>query len=238
MQNFKNVINECLVKADPDELVCNVLPLPELHLLLGFVTHLHKILYRVWPHILIWGRGKWTVHGRHGGGLDGANSMKLLRKLDELGAAVPRALIPIVNLLKKFKSIVDGCFGWDLCWDYKERISSFTAAFLKLQAYVMKAFKVKLTTTWKIHMVCAHLQPLLTRLRTGLAVVCEQAGEAVHSKFKATRSRYKRNKYHSNHGKAQKSGVVHWSSWNVKLVNKNTIQKYREKFRSRRYNEH
>ena len=58
MQNFKNVINECLVKADPDELVCNVLPLPELHLLLGFVTHLHKLLYRVWPHILIWGRGK------------------------------------------------------------------------------------------------------------------------------------------------------------------------------------
>ena len=103
--------------------------------------------------MLIWGRGKWTVHGRHGGGLDGANSMKLLRKLDELGAAVPRALIPIVNLLKKFKSIVDGCFGWDLCWDYKERISSFTAAFLKLQAFVMKAFKVKLTTTWKIHMV-------------------------------------------------------------------------------------
>ena len=94
--------------------------------------------------------------------------------------------------------------------------------------------KLTLTITWKLHMVCSHLESLLDRLGTGLAIVCEQAGEAVHCKFKKTKSRYQMNQYHNNHGKAHKSAVVHWSSWNVHALNKTTIQKYREKFRRRR----
>ena len=133
---------------------------------------------------------------------------------------------------------MEGCFGWELCWDYKERIAAFTESFLKLQTYSQEVLKVKLTTTWKIHMVTAHLEAQLTKLNSGMAVVCEQAGEAVHSKFKATKARYKRNKYHKDHGKAQMSGVVHWSSWNVHSVNKSSIQKYREKSRSRRSKGH
>ena len=45
--------------------------------------------------------------------------------------------------------------------------------------------KLTLTITWKLHMVCSHLESLLDRLGTGLAIVCEQAGEAVHCKFKS-----------------------------------------------------
>lgn len=68
MSKFKNVINQCLVEADPTELVGNVLPLPELHLLMGVGNHHHKLLLKVWPALVLFGRGKWTVHGRHGGG--------------------------------------------------------------------------------------------------------------------------------------------------------------------------
>ena len=46
--------------------------------------------------------------------------------------------------------------------------------------------------------------------------------------------RYKRNKYHAQHGTAQKKAVVHWSSWNLHPINKSTIQMYREKARARR----
>ena len=60
-------------------------------------------------------------------------------------------------------------------------------------------------------MVCCHLDPLLDRLGRGLAIMCEQAGEAVHDKFKRTKLRYNKNKYHQSHGKAQKKAVVHWS---------------------------
>ena len=76
MQKFKNVVNQCLVKAEPDELVGVKLPLPELHLLIGVSNHYYKLLLRVWPQLALFGRGKWTIHGRHGGGIDGANSVR------------------------------------------------------------------------------------------------------------------------------------------------------------------
>ena len=37
----------------------------------------------------------------------------------------------------------------------------------------------------------------------------------MHAKFKRTKSRYNKNKYHQSHGKAQKKAVVHWSSSNI-----------------------
>ena len=46
---------------------------------------------------------------------------------------------------------------------------------------------MKLTIPWKLHMVCAHLEPLLTRLGQGLAIFCEQAGETIHCKLKKQR---------------------------------------------------
>ena len=76
MQKLKNVINPCLIKAKPEELVGEKLPLPELHLLMGVVNKGHQMLGQVWPHLVLFGRGKWTVHGRYGGGLDGANSVR------------------------------------------------------------------------------------------------------------------------------------------------------------------
>ena len=76
MKTFKNVINPCLVKGDPDQEVGEVLPLPELHLLMGGGNWGYKLILRIWPPLLLWGRGKWTVTGRHGGSLDGANTNK------------------------------------------------------------------------------------------------------------------------------------------------------------------
>ena len=66
MQKFKNVINKCLIKAEPDVLVSDVLPLPELHL-----PHYFKVMLKLWSRLAMWGRGKWTVHGRRVGGLTG-----------------------------------------------------------------------------------------------------------------------------------------------------------------------
>ena len=49
---------------------------------------------------------------------------------------------------------------------------------------------IKMNIMWKIHMICCHLEPQLTRLGRGLGVLCEQAGEAVHAKFKKNGTRY------------------------------------------------
>ena len=141
MQKFKNVINKCLIKAEPDVLVSDVLPLPELHLLLGVCTHFFKVMLKLWPQLAMWGRGKWTVHGRHGGGLDGANSMKFLRNLDLLLTIIPTKLKPIIYTLKQFKCIVEGCFGWNLCSDYRQQIRGFTSSLKKLQLYCQVSYQ-------------------------------------------------------------------------------------------------
>ena len=56
----------------------------------------------------------------------------------------------------------------------------------------------------------------------------------MHAKFKRTKSRYNKNKYHQSNGKAKKKAVVHWSSWNIHPVNRKTMQKFRDKARARR----
>ena len=188
MSKFKNVINQCLVEADPTELVGNVLPLPELHLLMGVGNHHHKILLKVWPALVLFGRGKWTVHGRHGGALDGANTVKFMKKIEAMRQVVPARALPILDTLKLFREIQHGCFGWELCKDYKQKIHKFTESVARLKIYCETTLKVKYTIPWKLHMVCCHLEPLLDRLGRGLAIVCEQAGEAVHAKFKLTKS--------------------------------------------------
>ena len=76
MQLYKNVIHPCLVKGDPEQELGDVLPLPELHLLMGGGNWGYQLILKVWPPLLLWGRGKWTVTGRHGGTLDGANTNK------------------------------------------------------------------------------------------------------------------------------------------------------------------
>jgi hypothetical protein len=234
MSKYKNVINECLLEADPRELVGNVLPLPELHLLMGVGNHHHQLLLKVWPALVLFGRGKWTVHGRHGGALDGANTVRFLKKIEAMRQVAPARASPILDTLLLFRKIQHGCFGWELCGDYKQKINMFTESVAKLKVYCETTLKVKYTIPWKLHMVCCHLEPLLDRLGRGLAIVCEQAGEAVHAKFKRTKSRYNKNKYHQSHGKAQKKAVVHWNSWNIHPVNRKTMQKFRDKARARR----
>ena len=144
---------------------------------------------------------------------------------------VPPKAHPILATLEYFRHLQTGCFGWDLCTDYKERIQSFTKSVETLHYYAKTFLKLKVTIPWKLHMVCCHLEPLLTKMGRGLAIFSEQAGEAVHCKFKKTKARYNKNLYHSRHGKDQKAAVVYWSSWNVFPVTRSTLQRYRDKWK-------
>ena len=150
------------------------------------------------------------MHGWQGGGLDGANSDRFLKKIADLRKVAPPITYPILNTLQKFQYITTGCFGWELCSDYKKRIQDFQTGLVGLQKYCRRVFRINFTIAWKLHMICCHLEPLLTKLGTGLAVYCEQAGEAVHHKMKNIKARFKRNIYHINHGRAQMGSVVNW----------------------------
>ena len=54
MKTLKNVINECLIDGESEELVGEKHPLPELHLLIRVVNHYCKVLLKVWPGLKFW----------------------------------------------------------------------------------------------------------------------------------------------------------------------------------------
>ena len=74
MQRYKNVINPCLIRGELEQEVLELLPLPELHILMGVTNWGYKLVLKVWPALVFWARGKWTVHRQYGGALNGANS--------------------------------------------------------------------------------------------------------------------------------------------------------------------
>ena len=114
-----------------------------------------------------------------------------MKKIDVLQKFVPPTALPILNTLQLFRRVQTGCFGWDLCPDYKERIHDFIDSVKKLQVHFREVLNMKsITIPWKLHIVCTHLEENLIRRGQGLGIVCEQAGEAVHHKVKKTKDRY------------------------------------------------
>lgn len=219
MQNFYNTINECLLVADRDVRVLDYLILPELHMMMGAVGHLVDVMIKVWPDILNWMKRNDVVrHGYNGGGLDGRNSNKLLLKLDKLQPELPNKLQPVLRTLRLFHRIVQGCFSHDLCSDYRERIRAFKTSYQKLQSYSQKTLKVRLTVTWKVHCVTAHLEDVLTKLGKGLADMAEQTGEAAHFKMAPVMARHHRQESHRDHGKGQLTATIKFASWNLKDI--------------------
>ena len=60
MKLFKNVIHPCLVMGDPEQEVGELIPLPELHLLMGVGNWSYMLLLKVWPLLL-----KYLTHKKY-----------------------------------------------------------------------------------------------------------------------------------------------------------------------------
>ena len=79
MKDFANVTKPCLTVAEPDQLVLEVHPIPELHCTMGVVNHLVKLCASVDSNFLdLLKQQNIFQHGYHGGGLDGNNSLKYI----------------------------------------------------------------------------------------------------------------------------------------------------------------
>ena len=94
--------------------------------MMGGVNHLFNLMVKVWPDILEWiKKNDILMHRYQGGGLDGRNSSKFLFKLDLLQLELPINLHPVLDTLKIFSDVVEGCFSYELCTNYKEKIMDF-----------------------------------------------------------------------------------------------------------------
>ena len=117
--------------------------------------------------------------------------------------------ISFVYCLRKFKQVVDSCFGNNLDNDFEDRICAFKSAFLECKD-VSQSFGQDLRLTWKVHIIFNHIVPFCKYHNSGLGMFAEQTGESIHAKFKSTYARYKRDSQHIDHGSKLKRSVINF----------------------------
>ena len=106
-----NVIHLCLIDEADAKRVIDVLPPPELHLLMGVTNALIDLLIKIFSLEFV---EKWLNshgilrHGYQGGGLDGNNSMKALKNVSSLEMLLPDALAPIIDCFRALEVVVKG----------------------------------------------------------------------------------------------------------------------------------
>ena len=217
-KHYMNVVHPSLLKGDPETTILSDVPLPELHLLMGVVNWAVELLYKLVPkeELLQRMRSKSiSVHGYHGGGLDGGNSSQFLKNLDFLFEPLPDNLQPIHTMLTKFRQVVSSCFSMELAITFREDIDAFNESVHGLVDYSNQTLQIKLQPTWKIHILVTHLKPFLEEKMTGLGVFCEQTSEASHAVMKPTLQRFKRRSDHRLHGPKLLRACTDFSSKNM-----------------------
>ena len=170
---------------------------------MGCVNWALEVLYKVVPKDDLQRRMRTksiSVHGYHGGGLDGNNSSNFLKNLDFIFEPLPDTLQPVYTMLTTFKKVVDSCFSMDLALTYEEDIDTFNQSVYNMIDHCQGILNINLKPTWKMHILVCHLKPFLDEKQTGLGIYCEQTSEAAHVMMQPTTKRFKRRSDHQLHG--------------------------------------
>ena len=72
--------------------------------------------------------------------------------------------------------------------------------------------EISLNTTWKVHILVAHLPQFLQRYNMGMSAFAEQCVESVHHDYKKTEKRFLVNDDHCDHAKRLKRSMVEYNS--------------------------
>ena len=144
MQHFKNVVKPCLIQEEDRTKLClEVVPLPELHMLMGFVNHMAKFIISLWPEFEAWVVSLGCIRrGYHGGTYEGNTCRTILLNCDRLQNILPINLIPLLDPMRKFNKIVHGTFGHSLDEDWEFLINDFTESFENAQEYCSQVIKM------------------------------------------------------------------------------------------------
>ena len=176
MQKFFNVINSTLIKVEHDQEVLEVVPPPELHMLMGLVNHKSELIRRfLEPPNLENKYWEWcdskcvTRRGYNGANkFDGNNASRYLKHAAKLKDQEwwPEELNPVLDCLKAFEAVKSTTFSWELKEGWEEKNSTFTMMYAELQQYSASVQNLNLSVTWKIHIVYCHLSDFLSKVGT------------------------------------------------------------------------
>ena len=173
MEDCMNVINPRILYKDADSntLLQELVPPPEIHLLIGFVSLIGVCLMDPWPGFDEWLKSKNILQrGCQGWGWDGNNSNLILKRLNslelELVNCVPR-LKPFIQCLREFNKVKTAWFGYTLEPEIGKLFVNLKDSFLSLQELCDISGK-KLSWTWKVHILLCHVEPFVIGHKCGL----------------------------------------------------------------------
>lgn len=171
-----------ILSGKPNERFIEILPPPELHLLIGTVSTMYKGLENEWPQVNQWATACNVVkEAMHGGTFTGNSARMLLNKVDILQAMCPLTCLPYVMAFRNFAKVIDSCFGGELNCDYETYIDRFKDSYMDLG----------ISVTPKVHAVFHHVIDSCNKTQKPLGNFSEQASESVHADFKKIWKNYK-----------------------------------------------
>ena len=183
-----STINPCIFQEDDLVRIIDKTPLPELHLLLGFLNHLFWDKYGL---VYTIGRDKamkWAIKanavsvGYHGEVFEGPACRRLLKAADYLLSSEflsdipnPLLVIPLATTFQAMNKLVESCFGvGKVKGDVAQLLENLIVHYMALDSSV----------TLKVHVLFEHLIPGLANLGGhGMGLTSEQAGESIHHEF-------------------------------------------------------
>lgn len=183
-KKFKNCIHLPIIQTSNDQLILDLIPPPELHLLLGVVnTIFSNMLEEFEEDANKWAKNCSVQRERtHGSPSFKGNSCKiLLNKVDLLRSTCSVGCLKYADAFSSFNKVVQACFTINLDPKFAVYIDEFKDKYLNL----------KISVTPKLHAVFFHVKQFCIKHQKGLGFFSEQAMEAVHYDFSMTWAKYK-----------------------------------------------
>nr|XP_047135292.1 uncharacterized protein LOC124812537 [Hydra vulgaris] len=188
-KNFSNVVNPPLLTGNVTKKILEIVNIPGLHILLGIVDKLLKIIEKnlfedtnqgfnfVNSYLSTINLARVPYQGKHR--LEGNASNKFLKKLDCFQIYLDEHNIiggKYMKALRDFSDVVHGCFGKILNPNYSDYIKRFSQSFRDLGSNI----------PLKVHIVEHHVKEFIVMKggKFGLGYWTEQALESVHQDFK------------------------------------------------------
>lgn len=211
-KNFKCCSNIPIISSEKEKQVTELVPPPELHLMMGVVNALFNNMVKKFENLSeIWAKkcdvSREVLYGNVG--FAGNASKKLLNKADVLRELCTSTnnfeCMKYVKCFEAFKHVVDSCFTTELKEGYVKKIQIFKKSYLDLEINV----------TPKVHAVFFHVEDFCKQNDKGLGFHSEQAVESSHADFKKVWKKYKVRKSNSNYAERLFKAVCEYNSKHI-----------------------
>ena len=207
-QLYENCVQMPLLEGPDSALVLDLIPPPELHLMLGVVNKIFDSLNEEWgeDRAYEWGAKNYIIRTSYrGGSMEGNQCRQLLMKLGLLEKALPSHLQTYTKALKDFDQVRRSCFGQTLYEDYDQAIRDFKDSFTELNIPV----------TPKLHALFVHVRQFCSKQNLSLGPFSEQSSESVHADFKAIWKHFSVDTNHPNFGRHLLSAILKYNSMHI-----------------------